>query len=263
MTPAASRHRVSRVTGSSVLQVSQLSLEERRQLSARLLEIYSESMTGLTAETFYDDVFGSEETRIVLFRGEHDELAGFAFTRIDRVEVDGEVCASFTGGVSFRLAYKGGGLETARFGLAQAIRFKLREPRVPLAFVTRASSPAAYRILPLTMPQVFPHPERPTPPLIDRRVRAFAKHRGYRPVGENPWVAASAAVPRAPERFRNLEHDPFARFFLSQNPSYASGSALLVWTRLDVSDIASGLARVSYLRLRSMLTRSKRALEAP
>ena len=248
---------MSHITRSSQLEVSALTLEERRAWSSRLLEIYSESMGGLTAEAFYQDIFGSDETRIALFHGRGEELAGFAFTRIDRVEVEGEPCAAFTGGVSFRLEYKGGGLATARFGLAQALRFKLREPRVPLAFVTRASSPAAYRILPTTMPEVFPHPERQTPPLIDRRVRAFATRRGYRTAGKNPWVVSSAAVPRTPEKFRSRENDQFARFFLEQNPAYATGTALLVWTRLNLSDIVRGAARVAYLRLRARVRRAR------
>lgn len=247
---------MNRVRRTKTLDVAALSEAEKRQWAAQLLDIYRESMDGLTDEAFFDDVFGSKETRLRLFYGSGDTLVGFAFARIDRLDHEGDRCAVFSGGVSFRLACKGGGLATAIFGLSESIRFKLREPSTQVAYFTRASSPAAYRILPTTMPAVFPHPDVATPPVVQRRVLELSRRRGYRPVADDPWVVRSSAVPRKPEKFKNLEGDRLARYFLEQNPDYAKGAALLVWTRLDASDIVRGLAKVAYLRLK---TPSRRA----
>jgi hypothetical protein len=74
----------------------------------------------------------------VLFYGECDELAGFTYA-----------------GVFFRLGYRGGS-SAMLWGLRQALRLKLREPLTLVAYCTRSSSPAVYRLLASLMPDIYP-----------------------------------------------------------------------------------------------------------
>lgn len=95
--------------------------------------------------------------------------------------------AVINAGVFFRPGYHGGAT-AGLFGLRQALRFKLRAPRTPLAYVTRSSSPAVYRLLASTMPRLYPSRTRSTPPKIETLAMAVSGRRHYEPVGADPWV---------------------------------------------------------------------------
>ncbi len=71
------------------------------------------------------------------------------------------------------------------------------------------------------------------------------------PVGDDPWIVQSRAVPRDPSRLRELSTDPYVRFCTELNPRYAEGEALLTWLPLDMINIARGLVRVLRRRFAS------------
>lgn len=209
----------------------------RGELAGELYDIYSETLHGYTPAAFDELVFGAPRVRLALFYGARDELAGFAFAAIDRIEHGGRMHAVMGGGGFFRSHYRGGP-SASLFILGQGIRVRLREPHTPLAYLTRAT----YRRLAVTMPTIYPSRRRRTPGDVDALVRALSPRRHYIPVNENPWVVRSAA-PHDPSRLRRLDHDPDVRFYLDLNPGFAQGESLLVWVRADMADLASGFAR--------------------
>lgn len=213
----------------------------RRALADELYNIYSETLHGHTPEEIDDLIFGAARVRLALFYGARGELAGCAFAAIDRIEHAGRTHAVLGGGGFFRSHYRGGP-SASLFFLGQGIRARLREPHVPLAYLTRASTPAAYRRLAVTMPTIYPSRRRQTPVNVETLVRALSPRRHYVQVSENPWVVRSAA-PHDPSRLQRLEHDPDVRFYLDLNPRFAQGESLLVWVRADMADLASGFAR--------------------
>jgi hypothetical protein len=231
-----------RIVRSEYIQSSSLNPEQRRSLYGQLYEVYSDTVSGLTYQDLERLVFASDG-RIALYYGADDELAGFSFARIERIEHEGRSHAVFCAGVLFRLGYRGG-IPASFFGLRQALRFKLREPRTPLAYMTRSSSPAVYRLLASTMPQVYPSCKHETPAQVESLVRAYCGRWHYEPVGENAWIQRSPAMPHNPSRLRRLETDPYARFYMELNPNWASGESLLTWIPLTVANIAGGLLRL-------------------
>ncbi len=242
------RARPGRIVRSERVRLGSCWSERRSALVDRLYAVYSETVRGDTRDEFEAQVFGTGEHRLVLFYGECDELAGFAYAEIERVEHAGRRLAVFGAGVCFRVGYCGG-LSAALWGFRQALRLKLRAPFTPLAYCTRSSSPAVYRLLASTVPKIYPSRRCATPVHIAALAHTISARRKYVPVGDGGWVVRSGAIPRDPSRLRRLGRDPDVRFYTELNPRFAEGESLLVWIPLDAVNVARGLGRV--LRARS------------
>lgn len=237
-----------RIVRSEYLRLASLDPSQRSSVIDQLYGVYSETVQGDTRDQFEAQVFGGGEVRLALFYGTRDELAGFTYAGIDRMEHRGRTHAVFCAGVFFRLGYQGG-KSGALFGLREALRFKLREPRTPLAYCTRSSSPAVYRLLASTMPEIYPSRRYQTPANIEAVVRAFSVRRHYVPVSANSWVVRSGATPRNASRLRHINDDPEVRFYTELNPRYADSEALVVWIPLGPRNIIGGLSRLLRARL--------------
>lgn len=237
-----------RIVRREYLQLESLEAAQRSALLDRLYVIYSETVSGFTRDEFETHFFGAGEIRVALFYGTRDELAGFAYTSIERIEHAGRTQAVFNAGVFFLLGYRGGA-SAALFGLRQALRFKLREPSTPLAYFTRSSSPAVYRLLASTMPRAYPSRSHQTPADVDALVRAISVRRRYVPVGESSWIVHTPARPHDASRLRRLESDPDVRFYTELNPRFADGNSVLTWIPLDAANIVGALSRLLRARL--------------
>ncbi|KAA1249529.1 hypothetical protein F0Q45_14630 [Mycobacterium simiae] len=222
---------------SAALELSQLSA-----LVDEFYYIYRETTHGCTRDEFASVVFGAGDARFVLFYGEGNEFAGFCYTAFEDIEYQARSYALIHAGVFFRRGYHGG-TRSGFFGLRQALRFKLLHPRTPLAYLTRCSSPAVYRLL-ATVPRIYPGRRHQTPIHVAALARAASAQRNYVPVGNNPWVVWSAAVPCDASPLRRLEDDPDVRFYCELAGGYAEGESLLVWLPLDLSNITGGFLRL-------------------
>lgn len=223
-----------RIMRSEYLQVGSLDPAQRAALVDRLYAVYSETVRGATRDEFESQVFGTPEVRLALFYAVRDELAGFSYSGIERVGHAGRTHAVFSAGGFFRPGYHGGVLSLF-FGLGQALRFKIREPRSPLGYLTRSSTPAVYRLVASMIPRIYPSRRHQTPAEVEALVRAISVRRRYVPVGEGPWVVRSEAAPRDPSRLRRLERDPDVRFYVELNPRFAEGEGCCCWCSNDCS----------------------------
>jgi hypothetical protein len=218
--------------------------DERSALVARLFRIYNATSAGIVAADFETEVFRTDETRLALFHA-GDKLVGFSYATIARVEHEGREHAVFGAGTFFLPGYRGGAA-SGIFGITEALRFKLREPRTPLSYIARASSPAPYALFDRIMPCMHPRPNVSPSAGVEGLVRAVAALRGLEHTAEGAWLVRSTATPQNPGRASGsgtLRSSPAAAFFLRTNPDFARGTALLVWIRLDAVDIATALVR--------------------
>jgi hypothetical protein len=238
--PAADAKRIVRT---EYIRSSSVDIAQRAELFEQLYSCYSETAHGTTREQLKVLIDGAGEFRIALFYGADDELAGFSYASIERLEHAGRTHAVFNAAVLCRLGYHGGA-PGAFFGLREALRFKLRHPRTPLAYFTRSSNPAAYRLLASTMPRIYPSFEHQTPPDVSAMVGKLGAQRHYEPVNGQPWVVRSPAIPNSSSRLRRLKADPYVQFYNRVNPRFADGNALLTWIPLDVANIVGALFRL-------------------
>ncbi|MHA7653161.1 hypothetical protein ACX9NE_21405 [Mycobacterium sp. ML4] len=249
-----------RITRSERLCPATLGPVECTALVDRLYGIYSETVRGDTREQFAANLLGASRVRLKLFFGADDELAGFAYLGLEHVQHEGRVHGILYGGAFFQLGYRGG-IRGLLFGLNEACRFKIRRPGTPIAYVTRSSSPAAYRLLASTMPRIYPSCGCGTPAELEPLMRVVSARRRYIPVSDNPWIVRSAAVPLDALRLGRIAGDQDVRFFLERNAGFAQGEALLVWIPADAANIARGvfrLLRAQTARVRFPQTWSRR-----
>ncbi|KAA1251014.1 hypothetical protein F0Q45_06670 [Mycobacterium simiae] len=237
-----------RIVRSKCLRWASLPPAQRCVWVERLYGLYRETVRGDTKDVFAAQVFGAGEVHLKIFFGARDELAGFAYLGVERIEHQANHYAVLFGGAFFRPGYRGG-TSSMLFALRQVLRFKLRAPRTPIAYLTRSSSPAAYRLLARTMPRIYPRRGHRTSGDVEALVMVVSEKRNYVRVGDSPWVVRSGATPLDASRLRGLEHDPDAQFFFQANPRFTDGEALLVWIPANLANVAGGLLKL--LRTRS------------
>lgn len=184
-----------------------------------------------------------------MFYGADGELAGFSNTSVLNVEVDGRTLAVFSAGVYVRLAYQGGEA-SARFGLIEALRQKLRAPHIPLSYMAMASSPAPYHLYATTMPQLWPVAHEAPPVEVERAIRAVSELRKLVAVDGDAWRVKTYVKPDDPDRIRRsarLRNHPNMGFYEARNPARdhaEAATALLVWIPLDARNIAGAALRL-------------------
>jgi hypothetical protein len=248
--PLLRRAHPRRIVRREYLQSSSLDPAQRCAMIDRLYGVYCETVCGDSRDEFEGLVFGAGEVRFALFYGTQGELAGFSYAAIERIANAGRRHAVFLGGVFFRLGYHSGALAVL-FAIRQALRLRLRHPRVRMAYLTRSTTPAVYRLLATTFPRHYPDCRRQTPDEVEALVRELSVRRRYVPIGGNPWVVTEDTSLRVPSRLGRLEDNPLARFYIQLNPRFAEGESLLTWIPLDAANIAAGI----FLSLRALLAR--------
>ncbi|QLL10245.1 hypothetical protein H0P51_15170 [Mycobacterium vicinigordonae] len=231
------------MTGHEFFESDSLSGARLSEIFDGIYDVYRATMYGHTREQFEHHLLGSGNLHLALYYGIAGEIAGFAFIGIQCVEHRGTTFAAFSGGGFFRPEYRDCGVPGMRYGLREALRFKLRHPGVALGYLARTSSPVAYHLFARTMPRVYPSPTRSTPPDVEALVRKFSAGRDYIPVNDDPWIVRSDAVPHDVSRMRRLDGHPNVQFYRERNPNYTDGEALLVWIPLNMATIAGGIHR--------------------
>ncbi|MFV8750911.1 hypothetical protein ACNOYE_10215 [Nannocystaceae bacterium ST9] len=148
----------------------------------------------------------------------------------------------FSAGVFCDLAYRGG-RAAARFGLLEALRFKLRHPCRALAYLGLAVTPAPYVLHARVMRRFHPRRDVATPRLVEAWMRAAVEARGFEFV--RPGVVAVRLRARDPARLGQAftDDDPDAAYYLERNPSWADHEALVVWVPLDLVNVLASLPR--------------------
>jgi hypothetical protein len=221
---------------------SQLGPREREALTNRLFEICDRTIVGYDRESFQSTHLDQEGTVLGVCRGAGGEVAGVVSTRLLQLEVDGVQGAVFSAAVFFDLAYRGG-TAAARFGLLEALRFKLGHPLMPLAYMGLALSPAPYVLHTRVMSRVYPRCGVETPASIRAWMRAAAQLRG--------WKIVRPGIIEAPVRIRegawlersSLSEHPDAAFFVEMNPGWRDGHGLQMWVPLDLPNVLGSLPR--------------------
>lgn len=229
--------------------LGRLSAREREAVCADAYAIYARYKTGVDRATFDRHFFRDDAARVALLLDAEGSLAGFACASILRVRHGGREHAVYSALLFVDTRYSGA-REAKRFALGEALRFKLREPWTPLAYMGVVTSPASYRMFAAGMPRFWPRRDRPTPAPVAGLVRAAMAARGLTFADDERWLVRGLGAVRDPQRLRtaaSLQGDPDAQFYLERNPGFADGVAMGIWVPLDLGNILGALARLAGL----------------
>jgi hypothetical protein len=224
--------------------VARMSLDQREQLADSLYAIVERSLAGdyLTRAKVFESYLSEPDMVVGLLRARTGEIVGFVGARITTVEHEGRRCAVFSAGVFCDLDHRGG-LAAARFGLLEALRFKLRNLGRPLAYMALLFTPAPYVLHARVMRHVYPRRGVETPAIVEAWMHAAATARGLDHV--RPGIIALSVHAREPSKLaRSSQLDgPDARFYVERNPNWTRGEAMLVWVPLGLANVLASLPR--------------------
>lgn len=219
------------------LTVGGLDPAEREAIFDELYAIFGHYFTGHDRDTFIRIALPTPETRFALLLALDGTIAGFASNTIQRLTIDGHVHAAMGGSGFVRPEYQGGtlaGLYTA----SEALRFVLRNPRVPFGFLGALLGPTTYQRFAHSFERVYPNRRDGFPEALARIARPFAEARNFGLDGAPPWVVDLGARPlRTAAVTGERGRDPAVQYYCAQNPDYLRGHALIVWIPLDLANI--------------------------
>lgn len=240
-----------------VVRWGDLSSAERDTLIRNTARIYAHTFEPGDLDHYARAHFPTPATRVALFSSASGELLGFCHVTLLPFCFEGRDQAVFSAGVFF-LPGVGGGIWAGAFGLFQALRFKLRHPRTPLAYMSLCSSPAPYRLQASVMPRMYPRRGVETPPRIERMVRAVLELRGTPCVEGRVPLVRSPNPPRSrPKAEQERVRDGHERYYHAVNPGYRETGdvAVVTWLPLTTPNIFGALARVAWRLARRSLRR--------
>lgn len=137
----------------------------------------------------------------------------------------------------------------AREGLCVRLAYPLRR----LYGFACPVNPASYQVLARYTTELWPCPERETPPEIEALMGALATHFHLEEEADAPGVyhvGWCARQETGEAQAWTATQDAAARFYLERNPRYAEGYGLLVLVPLHIPMLLRALARLAMKRLR-------------
>jgi hypothetical protein len=218
---------------------------ELRRICDDCHRIHEAYFPGVDRDFLERAFFGDETTRIFLYYGADGALAGFGAVSMLWVSHEGTDHAVFKGVTCIDRRYKF--VWSARLhSIAEALRFKLRHPWTPVAYMGMATTPTGYRLFASTVPRCYPSRHAEVPAAIRALLLKATRQRGFEPVDEEKLLVRAVSHLAEPERIHrsaSLQDDPDVRFYLDRNPRLGE-HAMLFWVPLDLSNVCHGAARI-------------------
>ncbi len=216
-----------------------------KHLLPRMLEIYSSLFIG-------SDDFNlerllkcrGENVVLGLFYGKNMELAGFAIAGIQKTFIGKTKHAIFSAGMYSDLKYNVG-QNLAQFALYQSLKYKLFHPSQKLAYLAEALTPAPYSLSSRILPECYPHPTLKTPPYVAQIIKKINQQRNFIAKQGSDFVV-NFAFKLITRNYSKLIQSSKAikceyyKYYLTINPDFKSGNALLIYMPLSLKNILFG-----------------------
>ncbi len=173
---------------------------------------------------------------------------GFVHVRVWELELEGRPLAMIRTGVGL-LPECRGKTPFVSFVASEVLQYRLLNPRRTLYGFDLLTHPVSYRVVTRAMAGCMPHWDREMPEVLQTLAAELADQMGYPQVeGAHPLCRNVRVFTRqspAEVRYWAQCTDPDVRHYLSLNPNYVKGHALVVLFPLGLGDIAGGLIRVA------------------
>lgn len=238
----------------------------RAALTDALYHVHSEIFDGVDEEAFARYVVESkaEHTWILLHKGEAGQIVGYLAIHVFERARHGRLCAVFRAEAGILRAYRGRSAN-AGFFLARILEYAARHPTRPLYYLGSLVHPSSYTGIARYAHEIWPSPNAPLPPDLERFMCELAdefgipvvdpRHPLVRDVG---WITRETDVER---RYWRHSDKPHARFFISQNPGYVRGHGLVTLLQIHPRFLAGTTRNVVGSKVETALDSARIALQ--
>lgn len=180
-----------------------------------------------------------------LFYGKNNELAGFAVAGIQPVTIDKNTYAIVSAGIYSDLKYNIG-LKLANFALMMSLKYKIAHPTHRLGYLAEALTPASYSLAAKILPECYPHPVLKTPENVSSIIKAVSANRNFIKDRDSEFIVSfsPSIITKNPMNLflsSKLANCKYYQYYLSLNPDFQSGNALLTYMPLTLRNIFIGL----------------------
>lgn len=246
---------MSRIASTEVIIPKSLSAEARSALIDALYEVHQQIFDGVERESFakYVVLSQAEHTWIQVHKNEEGAIVGYFALHIFERQLGGIPTAVFRAEAGTLRAHRGGNVN-ARFGLALALRYLLKNPGRRAYYLGSLVHPSSYAQFAKYFGEVWPCRKQETPPellaFMDELACEFSlervkdSHLLVRKVG---WKTRETEAER--EYWQHCDK-PAARFFIEVNPGYVEGNGLVTVVPMTASNLMRMIRIMSERTLR-------------
>lgn len=184
-----------------------------------------------------------QESDLALYYDKCKQLIGFTHLVRQCVLVKGKPVIVFSGG-TYHDQHINPSFAAAKFGLTQAMKYKLANPQQELVYFANANTPSRYQFLRKLSNTVYPAPGVRIPEKVLKLVQKLKAQNGWPSHPAHPMIISEQLAVRKEKPLLRDEHDEYSEYYFSINPDYKTGNSLMVFLPLSLSTIGEGIKRV-------------------
>jgi hypothetical protein len=246
---------MSRIVNTEVIVPKSLSPEARGELIDALYAVHNQIFDGVERQSFAKYVVESkaEHTWVQVHQNEAGKIVGYFAFHIFERQLGGVPTAVFRAEAGTLREYRGGNVN-ARFALALALRYLLKNPGRRVYYLGSLVHPSSYAQFAKYCGEVWPRRDVQTPVEVQSFMEELASEFGLETVDEaRPLVRKVGWKTRETEAEREYwQHcdKPAARFFIEANPGYVEGHGLVTVVPVTAATILGMIRTMGERKLR-------------
>ena len=222
----------------------------------RMYELLAAYFLGTSRDQFESDL--AEKEAVILLRDvKDDHIQGFSTLMRLSTEIGGrEIVAFFSGDTIVAQEFWGETILSRLWSqtvFAEADRIRDEHPDASVYWYLICSGYKTWRFLPVFFREYYPHPERLTPPHVQRTLDALGERKfGSEYFPEEGVVRFRSATPLrqgVAEVTGDRLRDPLIAFFHHRNPGHIHGDELACLTEISRSNLTRAGERMVGARL--------------
>ena len=250
---ALARH----IAGQRTVDIDRLDPAARRKLGDELYPVQQLIFHGPEKEEFIDHVMfpDAERNMVRLYLDTSGATIGFCAVHRYRRVLRGRTYLVIRAEAGLHPDFRGRG-STYSFGIARALRQKLRHPFTPLYYLGTLVHTSSYHLFYKYFPKVYPTPDREMPDTVRDLALELSESFHFPAVdSSDPLVRDAGWTTIETQQEAELsqqDNRPDVAFFLRRNPGYARGHGLVVLVPLSWPNLAAAVLR----RLREVICQS-------
>lgn len=185
----------------------------------------------------------NQKSDLALYYDKRNQLIGFTHLMCQSIRVDDKPIIVFSGG-TYHDQRVNPSFAAAKFGLTQAMKYKLANPHEELVYFANANTPARYQFLRKLSNTVYPSPSLRIPDKVLKLVAKLKQVNHWPSHTAHPMIISNQLAMRDEKILSVQEQDEYSDYYYSVNPDYKAGNSLLVFLPLNLSTISEGIKRV-------------------